>query len=109
MNLPDHVREVLHVIATEVVQDGQGFKGHLQQKTMTDYTSHLQMQDSELDLVTDELNEFGADALAKERVPEEIMTLYEEVKREKERAENSYVIAKQKAVLYFRWMFRKRR
>ena len=61
-------------------------------------TSHLQMQESELAHVTDELNEVGADSLAKERELEEIMTRFEEVKREKERAEFRYAVTKQKAV-----------
>ena len=99
MNLPEHVYEVLQVMTTETVKDGEGFKGNLQ-RDMTDYSSHLQMQESELAHVTDELNEVGADALAKERELEEIMTRFEEVKREKERAEISYAVAKQKAVFF---------
>ena len=99
MNLPEHVYEVLQVMTTETVKDGEGFKGNLQWD-MTDYPSHLQMQESELAHVTDELNEVGADALAKERELEEIMTRFEEVKREKERAEISYAVAKQKAVFF---------
>ena len=60
MNLAEHVREVLYVMTTEDVKDGQGFKGDLQRK-MTQFSSHRQMQESELALITDELNEIGAE------------------------------------------------
>ena len=99
MNLSEHVREVLYVMTTEDVKDGQGFKGDLQRK-MTQFSSHRQMQESELALITDELNEIGADALAKERELEDFMTRYEEMTREKKRLENDAVIAKQKAEIF---------
>ena len=93
-NLPEHVREVLHVMTTEDVKDGEGFKGNLQ-KTMTENTSQRQLA-----LITDKLNESRTNALAKDRELEDFMTRYEEMTREKERLEHDAVIAKQKAELF---------
>ena len=104
-NLPEHVREVLHVMTTEDVKDGEGFKGNLQ-KTMTENTSQRQMQLSELALITDKSNESRTNALAKDRELEDFMTRYEEMTREKERLEHDAVIAKQKAELFAEYLKR---
>ena len=105
MNLAEHVREVLYVMTTEDVKDGQGFKGDLQRK-MTQFSSHRQMQESELALITDKSNESRTNALAKDRELEDFMTRYEEMTREKERLEHDAVIAKQKAELFAEYLKR---